>query len=309
MDRDPAEAEASDMFRLNRAPRSELVPTFPPGSTIPKIIHQTYHAPPLPDALQANIAHLRAMNPGWEHRFHDYEDRRAFIDEVYGRAVLDLYDAIDARYGAARADLFRYLLLYRVGGVYLDMKSSTGRPLDEVIRPTDLYLLSTWRSELHDDYRGWGQHPEVRHLAFGEFQQWQIVAAPGHPFLKAVIERVLRNLTVYVEGLHGVGAYAVLRVTGPVAYTLAIEPLLADEPHRFVDSKRGLGLVYSIFDTDASRRHETMFPHYKNLTCPLVRQTGTRGAFDLAARTARTAARGVRRASALMRRAASRVTK
>lgn len=77
------------------------------------------------------------MNPGWEHRLYDDADIEAFIRESYGDEILAYYHRIDRRYGAARADLFRYLLLYRLGGVYLDIKSTTVRPLDEVLRPDE----------------------------------------------------------------------------------------------------------------------------------------------------------------------------
>lgn len=268
-------------FRLNITPTANLVPTFEIGDRIPKIIHQTYHSRPWPDAFETNAEHLKTVNPLWEYCFYDYEQRRVFIKDTYGASVLEIYDSIDERYGAARADLFRYLLLYKRGGLYLDMKSTTSRSLDEVLRPGDVYLLSTWRNEKHDDYPSWGRHPEVSHRPFGEFQQWHIAAAPGHPFLKAIIENVLRNVQVYLSGLHGTGAYAVLRVTGPVAYTLAIEPLLNRCQFRIVDSKYDLGLVYSVFDRGDARRHEKMFPHYSSVQAPLVRQNSLRRILNL----------------------------
>ena len=139
------------------------------------------------------------------------------------------------------------------------------------------------------------------HVPFGEFQQWHVAAAPGHPFLKAVIERVLRNIQTYNRGLHGTGAYAVLRVTGPVAYTLAIEPLLARHPHRIVDSKRDLGLVYSVFDSGAARSHESMFPHYAKLEAPLVRENLAGRLLSIAARAVRLTIRGGRAAAVVLR--------
>ena len=50
---------------------------------------------------------------------------------------------------------------------------------------------------------------------------------PGHPFLKAVIEMVLRNTRTYTP-LDGFAKFAILRVTGPITYTLAIVPLLTN---------------------------------------------------------------------------------
>jgi mannosyltransferase OCH1-like enzyme len=284
-----------DAYRLNKSSRQRHVPTFPFTPGIPKIIHQTYHAPPWPEELHANVARLKATNPAWEHRFHDYDARREFIGEVYGEDVLALYDSIDPMYGAAKADVFRYLLLYKQGGLYLDMKSSTERDLDEVVRADDSYLLATWRNDKHDEWLGWGQHPELSAFPYGELQQWHIAAAPGHPFLKAVIEVVLTNLQKYLSGLHGTGAHAVWRVTGPIAYTLAIEPMRAQHPHRVVDSKYEMGLVYSVFDSDTSRTHEKLFPHYASLKSSLVQERFGRASVSAALRSARSMARRARR--------------
>lgn len=272
--------DVTDRFRLNKRPSSSLIDTVPQGTSIPKIIHQTFHAAPWPGDIAANMEKLKRLNPEWEYRFYDDDDIVAFIASHYGQEVLALYNSIDKAYGAARADLFRYLLIYRQGGVYLDIKSTADRPLDEVVRRDDTFLLSTWRNEKENAFGIWGVHRELRHLPYGEYQQWYIAAAPGHPFLKEVIEFVLRNIRTYLKGVHDAGAYAVLRVTGPVAYTLAIEPLRGRYPHRLVDSRADLGFVYSIFDRNADRVHEKVFSHYSKVEKPLVASTGLRSSLD-----------------------------
>lgn len=41
---------------------------------------------------------------------------------------------------------------------------------------------------------GLGLHPDLAHMAEGELQQWRVIAAPGHPFLRAVIKSDLSNI-------------------------------------------------------------------------------------------------------------------
>jgi hypothetical protein len=68
---------------------------------------------------------------------------------------------------------------------------------------------------------------------------------------------------------HSTGPAAVIRVAGPAAYTLAIEPLIEHHRHRFVDSEQDLGLDYSI--DAASSDHFSAFPgHYTQLCEPLI---------------------------------------
>jgi len=241
------------------------MPVFEQGASIPRIIHQTFYERTLSPTLQANVDRLRELNPGWEYRFYDDADIAVFIQENYPPQLWDYYQRIDPCYGAARADLFRYLLMYKVGGVYLDIKSAATRPLDDVVRPDDRFLLSTWGQEVD----GWGHHYALRNLPQGEFQQWYIVCAPGHAFLKEVIDTVLCNIDLYDPLLHRIGKNGVLNVTGPIAYTLAIHRVITRHPHRIVDSIGELGFEYNVY---RNQSHETVFrSHYSSQTAPVVK--------------------------------------
>jgi len=251
---------------LNRAVYRTDVAALDMGTAIPRILHQTFYERTLAPQLQHNVDQLKAANPGWEYRFYGDDDIVDFIRANYPPAVLARFLRIDARYGAARADLFRYLLMYKVGGVYLDIKSGAARPFDSVLRPGDRFVLSYWNES--NTANGWGKHYELRDIAAGELQQWHIICAPGHPFLKAVIDTVLANIDTYTPSLHGVGKNGVLRVTGPIAYTRAIHRILAQYPHRIVDSEHDLGLTYNIY---RNQSHETAFKsHYSVQVHPLL---------------------------------------
>jgi hypothetical protein len=266
------------MFSKRQLPSpAEFLPVFPAGAAIPRIIHQT-HADAresLPFILEENVRRIKELNPGWEHRLYDDEDITEFIESTYGSRVLDYYQRLNVKYGAARADLFRYLLLYRHGGVYLDIKASLEKPLDNVLLPDDVYLLSRWRNRKGEEFEGWGIHNRLRHFGRQEFQQWHIIAAPGHAFLRAVIERVLHNIDSYSPAFDDTGRNGVLGLTGPIAYTLAITPLLNQYRHRLVGSHDELGLVYSVFSSAVWEAHKSVFKyHYTDLTEPVVKVDG-----------------------------------
>jgi len=263
-------------LKLNDTPLAGLIPDIPMGRGIPKILHQTHSRRDLPGPIVRNMIRIRDQNPGWSHRFYDEGERAAYIHENYGDEVLSYYLRISKDYGAARADLFRYLVLYREGGAYLDVKSGASRPFDEVLWVQDSYLLSHWKNGPNSPFRNWGIHPELADMKRGEFQQWFIVTTPGHPFLKSVIEHVLSNIDRYVPGIHRTGAHAVFRVTGPIAYSLAILPLLDLYPHRMVDAEDDLGLSYSIFGTQGdAQEHKAVFrSHYAELESSLI-EVGT----------------------------------
>lgn len=239
---------------------------------IPRLIHQTYPTLDLPAALAENVAQLKARNPRWTHTLYDDAAIEAFIRTHYDDSVWRDYDLIDPRYGSARADFFRYLLIYRLGGVYLDIKSTATRPLDEVLRPDDAYILSHWDNAPGASEAGMGRHAEVRDVPGGEFQQWHVMAEPGHPFLAAVIAAVRAGIARYHPLRGGTGKRAVLRLTGPIAYTRAIAPLRLAHPHRLVNARTELGLRYSVLGGHTS--HMRLFAtHYTQLDAPLLRRT------------------------------------
>jgi hypothetical protein len=168
--------------------------------------------------------------------------------------------------------------MYKCGGVYLDVKSSISAPLDSFLLEDDTYIISQWKNKKNEEFEGWGLHYDVKDIQGGEFQQWHIIAAPGHPFLRAVIQRVLTNIDLYLPSLHGVGKNGVLRLTGPTAYTLAISPLLKSYSHRIITSEMPFPLKYSIYDYDS---HISVFKaHYSSLSSPVVKISRTRQAIS-----------------------------
>jgi len=245
------------------------LPEFDSTGRIPRIIHQIFPALPLPPPLQRNVDALKDANPGWEHRLCDENGCQAFIREHYGEQVLELYRRINPEYGAARGDLARYLIVYAVGGVYLDIKSYFDRPIGSVIAEEDAYILAQWDNGPDGAHPGFGLHPDLDRFAGGELQQWHVIAEPAHPFLRAVVAKVLGNIETYRPWRHGVGRPGVLRVTGPIAYTQAILPILDRHPHRIFANSGEIGLRYSI---DDGYRHSAAFPsHYSLHTTPVAR--------------------------------------
>ena len=254
---------------LNKSAAALPIGPAVPGKSIEKIIHQTYYSRTLPPEIVENIELIKKLNPGWEHRLYFDEDILKFIQGNYGPDMLRVYQKLSPRYGAAKADFFRYLLIYKVGGVYLDIKSTIDCAFDDVLKPDDQFILSYWNNKAGEKHATWGLHHDYPELTEGEFQQWHVIAARGHPFLKAVIENVYANINRYIPAVHATGKDGVLRVTGPIAYTLAIKPLLPLHPHRMIDSERDLGLEYSIY---SGVTHKGVFKsHYATQKTSIVK--------------------------------------
>jgi hypothetical protein len=150
------------------------------ASAIPKRIIQTDKSQDLPRLAKAVATNLRLLNPNYEYMFFDDGEVEQFIDAEFPgyRPVMDSFANPIQRY-----DLFRYLAVYRLGGFYFDTDVLLASPLDDLLQfgcvfPFEHLGVNRF---LVEEY---GMDWEVGNYAFG--------AAPGHPFLRAVIENCVR---------------------------------------------------------------------------------------------------------------------
>lgn len=180
---------------------------------IPKVIYRVYaygKGKKLPIQFQKAWDETQRYNPEFEQVLLDDDDCEKFLKQYYYPGpVYDAYHKINPKYGAAKADLFRYAFMYEKGGVYLDMKS-IAKKLCRLIRPTDGYILTQWDLPLHLGNK---------RTPFGEIQQWNIICRPKHPFLKQVLKDTIHNINNYGGKT---GRRGVLELTGPFPYTNAI---------------------------------------------------------------------------------------
>lgn len=248
-------------FRISPVSYDSTVP-------IPKIIHFTLpDKTRIPEAIEANIEHIRSLNPDWNVCIYDDQDIKDFLRTQFKPIILKTYLRINPSYGAARADFFRYCLCYIYGGVYLDVKAHLKASLNEIIEASDSYILSHWIAENKE----WGIYPELNQIKEGEYQQWHIIAAPNHPYLRTVILKVIKRIRSYTILKYGIGRLGVVKTTGPVAYTLAINSVRNQYPHRFLNVEE-CGLCYSIFSkSPIPGAHQSLFgKHYSKNYEPVI---------------------------------------
>jgi hypothetical protein len=121
-----------------------------------------------------------------------------FIKESYDNEILSAYEKLNV--GAAKADLWRYLILYKNGGVYLDMDSVIYSNLNSLIKDDDTAIIS-------------------RENNLNLFVQWCLIFNKKHPILGNTIKKVISNIK------DGKGT-TILNITGPSVYSEAIRETL-----------------------------------------------------------------------------------
>lgn len=150
------------------------------SSTIPKRIIQTGKSSDLPLAAKAAVTTVKLLNPSYEYLFFDDHRVEDFIDAKFPeyRQIFDTFPVRIQKY-----DFFRYLAIYHYGGFYFDLDIYLAKNLDDLLAYGCVFSFEelTIHSFLRHQY---GMDWEVANYAFG--------AAPGHPFVKAIIDNCLK---------------------------------------------------------------------------------------------------------------------
>ena len=171
--------------------------------SIPKVIYQTFKTNKLPFITRWHINRFRKRNPDYQYEFYDDDRIAKFFKEEFNEDVLAAYQKLNI--GAAKADMFRYAILYKKGGIYLDIDSGIKGRLHEFINPDDTAIITQ------------EGHPEF-------YAQWALVYDAEHPFLKKTLEMVVENI---ISNCHPNNVHA---MTGPTVYTKAINECLRENP-------------------------------------------------------------------------------
>lgn len=182
---------------------------------LPKLIHQTVEdRRNMSCQVRESIQTWIDMNPGYSHKLYDAQDRIEFVQRHYPE-LLEMFLALPTN--VERADTWRYLALYRLGGVYADSDVRCMQPID------------TWNADnAHDAALMVGIAKRTKEGVTQEFNQFAIASMPGHPVMGAMPSIITSNFAVNFlrgvkpshQGLHHDSG--VLFRTGPGAFTQAI---------------------------------------------------------------------------------------
>lgn len=142
-------------------------------SIIPRIIWQTNYSNRSTLPVYLNYLFNRLMSLSYEYRYVSTEERLEYIknnasDEIYSNYRL-LND------GAAQADLWRLIVLYNEGGVYLDIDANFVWPLSKMLGNEDGAVYVKVKDNT-------------------EFTNYFIASAPNNSDLKNAIDIIVDNI-------------------------------------------------------------------------------------------------------------------
>lgn len=166
--------------------------------SIPKKIYQSWHDKNPNPIFKKYIQNVLQNNPGYQYELFGEDDMHKFVCENFDNEIIECYNKLNII--TAKVDFWRYLILYKNGGIYLDIDSTFLKPLDELINNQSAIIT---------------REPNPPH----EYVQWALFFCKNHPILKKTIDNVVYNIKNKLF-VNNVG-----RMTGPYPYTLAIDEI------------------------------------------------------------------------------------
>lgn len=167
---------------------------------IEKNIFQCYwnRNPSIEQLITKMINKYKLLNPCYKYHLYDDTDMDNFVNEYFNGEISECYNKLNIT--VAKSDFWRYLVLYKYGGIYLDMDSSIEKPLDDLIKEEDQAIITA------------EGNPNL-------YVQWGLIFSKGHPILKKTIELICNNIinNSYPNNIH--------KMTGPMVYSIAINEI------------------------------------------------------------------------------------
>jgi mannosyltransferase OCH1-like enzyme len=148
-----------------------------PRRRIPRVIHQTYRTYDIPAIWNTSVQSVIQNNVGeFKYRRWSHADMDAFVQQHEPHFYWNTF--INYRYDMQRIDSFRYVLMFHLGGIYIDMDNGCDRPFRELVATMEAL------------------DPDSPHLAlfrvdeaFG-IQTDFMISTAGHPIYRQFISRL-----------------------------------------------------------------------------------------------------------------------
>jgi mannosyltransferase OCH1-like enzyme len=146
---------------------------------IPRIIHQTWKTNNIPVRWNKTVESVRQLNANqFEYRLWTDDDMHKFVREKEPHIYQHIF--LNYPFNIQRIDSFRYIILYHLGGIYMDLDNGCNKSLDslvnvlEVMDSKSLHLAAfprTTPAGLSNDF---------------------MISTKGHPFFQMLMSRLSR---------------------------------------------------------------------------------------------------------------------
>ena len=192
---------------------------------IPLTIYQSWTTNSIPPKMKETMDKVLKENPQFDHYLFSHETCESFIKENFSKSVLKAFRMLKP--GAYKSDLWRYCILWKRGGVYMDVKFYPVVPLVDILtNHPDLFIKDTIATHTPDT------DMKCKHLAGGLYNGF-LASKPKNPIFKEMIDTIVKHCKG--KNLRN----SMLQITGPCLLGEVVERhtsknFIEDLPFEFV---------------------------------------------------------------------------
>lgn len=197
---------------------------------IPRRVLQTWKTSLFDKAHADRLMAFRQKYLNFSFEFYDDNDMDEYMHARWSRhPIFKVYK--NCVWGASRADIWRYCILYDKGGIYLDIDSSIEFDLNGI--PDNVREIISFEGNNIRQHFGAPGLPGYSFFEQSNFVepslefkdslalQWCLVMAPQHPLLKIAIDLIVYDADFYYGKVFSAVTIPVLYMAGPVLFTRA----------------------------------------------------------------------------------------
>lgn len=190
---------------------------------IPKNIYQTFKLNSFGKRHFQEIIKFRELNKDLNFIFFDDEAQDAWMACNWSDSkIFQIYKNL--KFGPSRADIFRYCVLYKLGGYYFDISKGCSVPLTSLHDEGSACLITFENNEVYiaPDKNIFNVLQEPSKYIV----QWGFGFVAGHPFLERVIKNIEKDYPLYKGREFSNPKTAILMFTGPGQFTKSVRQAL-----------------------------------------------------------------------------------
>ena len=160
------------------------------------------------------------LNSNHSYLFFNDTQAEAFVRQHMPSDIIHAYETMPVP--VLKADYFRYISTYILGGVYSDGDTECLRPIDEW---TDNYTNVSFIVAIEAESPLW----KTNYARPLQLCQWTFASAPKHPMLKRMIDNVAKQTTKFIRSPYNMST--VMDWTGPGVWTDTIFDYINETYH------------------------------------------------------------------------------
>lgn len=226
--------------------------------SIPKVVHQIFlqGENEIPTCARQVIQENKSENSEYEFKLYDINDIETYLNNNTTDYIKNAYKLINPECKACIADFFRYVIIYREGGIYADVKVRFKTRLDDWINQTNKIKLSLWPWTNHSYLKKF--YPKEYHIKSKnrEINQSMLIFPPKHE----ILENIIHEMITLINKKHNNPSEKqnILTITGPHLFTKVIAPMLNENDFDLADDSENMFNGNIIYDGTHGCYHDNL---------------------------------------------------